>query len=762
MMYPPHHPNAYMQVPYYGGGFNQAPFMHYYPDGQMHQMMGHQSQPQPGQPPHMMQPPPPPQPGQGPPPPHDFEQQQQQHQQHQHNQARKPKSFSFNVSAAAFTPGQGGNGGPGGPQAFVPGAAAPFNPGGASFSPAAAAPFTPGAPSFTPNGGPVATPAAAAAPAGMPSTTPTYAVNPSSSSTAPSYYNANDTPIESIFQLIKDNRLPQLPVLVGGRFEARPLGGASKLRLSQPVSFATSRLVDVRGEDFSVQIGDTICDSADLKVEKYVPVEKAKVATKTVVEKVESANEAKAKEEVVPTAKPAKSSWAAAASKAVPKVEKKEASPAQDGETGAAAGADGVSEDSADADSPAASPAPPATLGSIIAAVKAHTYDSDLFDSSTSTNVHSLMVARPRGIVNNGNVCFINSILQILVHCLPFSRLIDLIREKVPRSLDGDSPLTEAVVDFLDDYKRGAVNGVNGGSTPATSRLPDITIDSFYKSIVSVPRFSHFQRGKQEDAEEFLGYLLDGLHEEFVAVIGAKEEAAALEEGATGTGDWTQVGAKKNSTTRSPQFPWSPVSEIFGGKFESNLDVPRQSVSKVLEPFHVIHLDVENPNISTVEAGFKALSAKEQVETLGEGGRPAAAASKQTLLDELPRILVVQLKRFTYSGEGLMDLQVRKINKKISYGANLSVPMESLSLKGKQQFRASGGKSNQYNLVGVVFHHGTSTTTGHYTVNVLVGGSKWYRIDDVKIEAIRNENWYAMEEDGKDDKTAYLLIYQRV
>jgi ubiquitin carboxyl-terminal hydrolase 10 len=163
-----------------------------------------------------------------------------------------------------------------------------------------------------------------------------------------------------------------------------------------------------------------------------------------------------------------------------------------------------------------------------------------------------------------------------------------------------------------------------------------------------------------------------------------------------------------------------------------------------------------------VESGFKALSAKEQVETFGEGGRPITGASKQTLLEELPRILVVQLKRFTYCGDDLMDLQVRKINKKISYGADLSVPMESLSLKAKQQFRASGGKSNQYNLVGVVFHHGTSTTTGHYTVNVLVGGTKWYRIDDVKIEAIRNENWYAKEEDGKDDKTAYLLIYQRV
>ncbi|KAG5366745.1 Ubiquitin carboxyl-terminal hydrolase 10 [Yarrowia sp. B02] len=682
------------------GGFNGAPFMpQYYMDGQMG-MMGHQTQqpgqpPQPG-PPHMMQQPPPQE--------FDLQQQQQQHAQHPQSQqqARKPKTFSFNVGAAAFTPG-GAGGGSGVPQAFVPGAAAPFTPG--AFTPGAS--FTPGAQPFTPNG----------SAQGMPAGAPTYAVH---SSGAPSYYSAQDTPIESIFQLIKDNRLPQLPVLVGGRFEAR-VCGASKLRLSQPVAFATARLVDVRGQDFSVQIGDTICDAADLVVEKYVPVEA--VGVKRGEGKSEEAHKGLESPQT-PVAKPAKSSWAAAASKAVPKVEKKAAAEgakedAKAGELG------GAADEASETDSPAA-----------------------------------LLAARPRGIVNNGNVCFINSILQILVHCLPFSRLIDLIREKVPRSLDGDSPLTEAVVDFLDDYKRGAVNGVNGGSTPATSKLPDITIDSFYKSIVSVPRFAHFQRGKQEDAEEFLGYLLDGLHEEFVAVIGAKEEA--VEEGSSGSAEWTQVGAKKNSTTRSPQFPWSPVSDIFGGKFESNLDVPRQSVSKVLEPFHVIHLDVENPNISTVEAGFKALSAKEQVETFREAGGPPVTASKQTLLDELPRILVVQLKRFTYSGTDLMDLQVRKINKKISYGASLSVPMESLSLKGKQQFRASGGKSNQYNLVGVVFHHGTSTTTGHYTVNVLVGGSKWYRIDDVKIEAIRNENWYAMEEDGKDDKTAYLLIYQRV
>lgn len=64
-------------------------------------------------------------------------------------------------------------------------------------------------------------------------------------------------------------------------------------------------------------------------------------------------------------------------------------------------------------------------------------------------------------------------------------------------------------------------------------------------------------RGRQEDSEEFLCYLLDGLHEEMASVLkeqqDKKDAEAAAAAAANGEGnDWLEVGAKnKTSNLRS-------------------------------------------------------------------------------------------------------------------------------------------------------------------------------------------------------------------
>ena len=64
-------------------------------------------------------------------------------------------------------------------------------------------------------------------------------------------------------------------------------------------------------------------------------------------------------------------------------------------------------------------------------------------------------------------------------------------------------------------------------------------------------------QGRQEDAEEFLGHVLGGLHEEMVAALTAvgrgrereREEGEEQEEGeGEEEGEWEQVGPKNKST----------------------------------------------------------------------------------------------------------------------------------------------------------------------------------------------------------------------
>lgn len=51
----------------------------------------------------------------------------------------------------------------------------------------------------------------------------------------------------------------------------------------------------------------------------------------------------------------------------------------------------------------------------------------------------------PRGIVNTGNMCFANAILQVLVYCAPFYNLFELVSKHVSHDFHNTTPLMEAV-----------------------------------------------------------------------------------------------------------------------------------------------------------------------------------------------------------------------------------------------------------------------------------------------------------------------------
>lgn len=113
---------------------------------------------------------------------------------------------------------------------------------------------------------------------------------------------------------------------------------------------------------------------------------------------------------------------------------------------------------------------------------------------STAAASTAMMKIRPRGLINSGNMCFANSVLQIMLYCPPFHRLfaeLGRVLGGVGVSSGGKGngdgttaavveesayPLVEATVEFLkefvgDDRLRDAsVNGrVGSGSTSASA-----------------------------------------------------------------------------------------------------------------------------------------------------------------------------------------------------------------------------------------------------------------------------------------------------
>ena len=82
----------------------------------------------------------------------------------------------------------------------------------------------------------------------------------------------------------------------------------------------------------------------------------------------------------------------------------------------------------------------------------------------------------------------------------------------------------------------------------------------------------------------------------------------------------------------------------------------------------------------------------------------------------------------------------------------------------------SGKSAEQihYKLHGVLYHHGESAGSGHYTVDVLHsngdggGGESWLHIDDEVVKVVQHEDVFGGHGgDRVDDACVYMLLYCR-
>ncbi|ERL87470.1 ubiquitin carboxyl-terminal hydrolase 10 [Dendroctonus ponderosae] len=368
---------------------------------------------------------------------------------------------------------------------------------------------------------------------------------------------------------------------------------------------------------------------------------------------------------------------------------------------------------------------------------------------------------QPRGLINQSNYCYINSILQALLACPPMYNLLSGLADNISSNVKRKpTPVIDGMCKFIKEYNHLPANmRVNnrrsdGGKKDQkrdqnTMINTDIPFEPSWVYKILSGLQTDLIEGRQEDAEEFLGCLLNHLSDEMLELIKLVETSErVLEEEPQDDSDMWQVMGNKNkgSVLRKMEFERTPITDIFGGSLKSRIYRTGGLVTENTQPFLTLPLNIEK--VKTVREALDALTTKHQLEGLTSAKtNEEVEAWQQVMLDELPVILILHLKCFDFQLNGCT-----KIVKALEFPIDLKIDGKLLSQK------TTNAKVKQYKLFAIVYHDGKEATKGHYVTDAFhVGFSSWLRYDDASVKPVQEEQ--VLNPQGT--RVPYLLFYRR-
>ncbi|KAM0735940.1 Ubiquitin carboxyl-terminal hydrolase 10-B [Formica fusca] len=379
----------------------------------------------------------------------------------------------------------------------------------------------------------------------------------------------------------------------------------------------------------------------------------------------------------------------------------------------------------------------------------------------------------PRGLINRSNYCYINSILQALLACPPFYNLLKAMPLPKNRGKNSATPLIDNMVKFVREF------------TPLTeaARMPrkdrvhnkrgEDTVIDIHSGIAFEPSYIYTMlkhtsaagafsvEGRQEDAEEFLSCLLNGINDEMLELMklvnNDQNAVTNMENNVSGGHDeeeWQVMGPKnKGAVTRCTEFGRTPLSDIFRGQLRSRVSRAGEQPTDNVQPFFTLQLDVQKAE--SVKNALDILVGKDQVEGMTcSKTRQQIEAWKQVTLEELPVILILHLKWFVYKFDKYSN-GCSKILKSMEFPVDLKIDGKFLS---PNTVKKLGPKQKQYKLFAVTYHDGKEATKGHYITDAFhIGYGSWVRYDDSAVKSVPESNVLR----PTSPRVPYLLYYRR-
>ncbi|XP_056602549.1 ubiquitin carboxyl-terminal hydrolase 2 isoform X2 [Triplophysa dalaica] len=329
------------------------------------------------------------------------------------------------------------------------------------------------------------------------------------------------------------------------------------------------------------------------------------------------------------------------------------------------------------------------------------------------------------GLRNLGNTCFMNSILQCLSnthdlrdYCLRNTHRVDLNNN------------CRAKVALMEEFAKLT-------QTLWTSASNEAISPSDFKMQIQkyAPRFVGYN---QQDAQEFLRFLLDGLHNE-VNRVTVKSKAPGE--------DFDHLSDDEKSKRMWNKYlesEDSKVVDLFVGQLKSTLTCSECGYcSTVFDPFWDLSLPITKTSGEVSLMDCLRLFTKEDV--LDGNERPTChrckarrKCTKKFTIQKFPKILVLHLKRFS-------ECRVRtgKLSTFVSF------PLKDLDLR---EFASNNCINTVYNLYAVSNHTGTSLG-GHYTAycrSPCTG--EWYTYNDSRVSPMSSSQVRSSD--------AYVLFYE--
>lgn len=364
----------------------------------------------------------------------------------------------------------------------------------------------------------------------------------------------------------------------------------------------------------------------------------------------------------------------------------------------------------------------------------------------------------PSGLINLGNTCYMNASLQALYSVDSFR---NLLLSSSTGGRHSDKVLTSELADLFKAMRdtslagRNRTSGNNASLSSQQQQPPTSPANFKFAFSRHQSKFSGFG---QQDAQEFLRYLIDGIHEEHNAASRRPRNRS-----------------RRNSTgPRSAHEAWaqyreivddSPLVELLVGQLQSTITCCEcHNKSHCWDPFWDLSLPLlvrgraqaggglGNAN-STSSSGslcsWRSYGSSSSTssrlsdvieeftsqEVLDSDERPicshckrATKSTKQISLARLPRVLILHLKKFTNDGYKLTSPEVQ-IDKQLTFNG-----------------------TSHYQLKACISHHGHSSSSGHYTSHCEYS-SRWLHFDDGRVRDVTS----SFDCSKLDD--AYVLLY---